>query len=161
MRFKNLGSEFKKAIDQEDEDNSQIPFHDNIVRNFANIELFHSCDQDYEDCIGWLTIMEKCDQDIRPLLKENKLDFLSRMSIANGVVKGYHYLFSIGITHYDKKLENFLLLGDEPRVCDFGLVFEKTGRVGYRQMGYTRRGSKFKHNVALGKECISCHLMNG
>ena len=95
--------------------------------------------------------MEKCDQDIRPLLKENRLILLERMRIAEGVVKGFHYLFSIGIAHYDKKLENFLLLGDEPRICDFGLVTETTGRIGYQQMGYTRKGSKFRHNVALGK----------
>ena len=38
-----------------------------------------------------------------------------------------------------------------PKIIDFGLVSEKTGRIGYREMGYTRRGSKFQNEVALRK----------
>ncbi|CBY42953.1 unnamed protein product, partial [Oikopleura dioica] len=63
-----------------------------------------------------------------------------------GLENGFDYLRKVGIFHYDKKLENFLLLGGVAKICDFGLVWELCGRRSYRQMGYCRRGSKFRNN---------------
>ena len=57
----------------------------------------------------------------------------------------------IGIYHKDKKLENFLLLAGEAKICDFGLVFEETGRRSYSQLGYARRGTKYRDYHALCK----------
>jgi len=60
-------------------------------------------------------------------------------------------LEKVGIEHYDRKLENFLLLGGIAKICDFGLVFDWTGRKSFRQMGYCRRGSKYRDEYALCK----------
>ena len=64
---------------------------------------------------------------------------------------GFIYFFKIGIYHFDQKLENVLLVDGIPKIIDFGLIYEETGRSGYREMGYARKGSKFRTNVALCK----------
>ena len=128
-----------------------MPIHENVVRNFANIELFHVCDDNEEDCLGWITILEKCDSNLRTELKNGSLDLHERKTIAKGIEAGIRYLRKVGIYHFDLKLENFLLLGGIVKICDFGLVWELTGRRNYRQMGYCRRGSKFRNRLALCK----------
>ena len=95
--------------------------------------------------------MEKADKNLRKLLKEEKIDIEARKKIANGIADGDEYLQSRGIWHLDQKLENILLVNGEPKWIDFGLVQEETGRSGYRKMGYTRRGSKYRSSPALGK----------
>ena len=116
-----------------------------------NVELFHKKDKNQEDCLGWITIMEKAGEDLRTILKEEKIGIEDRKKIADGIANGLVYLAEIGITHFDQKMENILLLNGIPKIIDFGLVYEKTGRSGYRKMGYTRRGSKFRENTALCK----------
>ena len=128
-----------------------MPIHENIVQNYANVELFQIDDENEEDCLGWITILEKCDGNVRNRLKNETLDLEERKKIAKGLINGFEYLEKVGIYHCDKKLENFLLLGGVAKICDFGLVFEWTGRESYRQMGYCRRGSKFKDSSALCK----------
>ena len=128
-----------------------MPFHENIVQNYANVELFQIDDENEKDCLGWITILEKCDGNIRTELKNENLDLEERKKIAKGLKNGFKYLEKVGIYHYDKKLENFLLVGVVVKICDFGLVWEVTGRKSYRQMGYCRRGSKFKEQMALCK----------
>ena len=95
--------------------------------------------------------MQKCDGNIRNELKNEKLDLEERKKIATGVKKGFEYLNKVGIWHVDRKLENFLTLGGVAKICDFGLVNEFTGRRSYRQMGYSRRGSKYRDEFALCK----------
>ena len=53
-------TDFEKAVDKygSGKDN-QIPKHDNVVKNFVNVELFRKEDSKKEDCLGWITIMEK------------------------------------------------------------------------------------------------------
>mgnify|MGYP003331116397 CR=1 FL=1 len=63
----------------------------------------------------------------------------------------FEYLNNIGIMHRDRKLENFLLIGNVVKICDFGLVKETSGRKSYRKLGYTRRGSKYREEEALCK----------
>ena len=128
-----------------------MPIHENIVRNYANVELFKIDDENEEDCLGWITILEKCDRNVRTELKNENLDLGERKKVAVGLQNGFDYLKKVGISHYDRKLENFLLLGGVAKICDFGLVEERTGRRSYRQMGYCRRGSKYRHNRALCK----------
>jgi len=128
-----------------------VPVHENIVQNFANIELFQIDDKDEEDCLGWITILEKCETNVRNELKNENLDLEERKKIAIGLKNGFDYLEKVGITHYDRKLENFLLLGGVVKICDFGLVYEDTGRRSYRQMGYCRRGKKYRNGRALCK----------
>jgi tRNA A-37 threonylcarbamoyl transferase component Bud32 len=84
-------------------------------------------------------------------LKEEKIGIEERKKIAEGISNGWEYLEEIGIYHYDLKMENILIVGGIPKIVDFGLVFEATGRSGYREMGYTRRGSKFRYGRALCK----------
>ena len=129
----------------------QIPFHKNVIRNYVNVEFFHAKDEKKEDCLGWLTIMEKADENLRKLFKEEKIDIESRRKIARGIWDGMDYLERCGIYHKDQKLEKFLLLRGEVKIIDFGLVDENTGRSGYRKMGYTRSGYKYKDSRALGK----------
>ena len=128
-----------------------MPKHENIIKNFINIELFHKKDLKKEDCIGWITIMEKADEDLRTVLKDEKIGIEKRRKIAEGIFYGFIYLVEIGIEHYDPKLENILLMNGIPKIIDFGLICEETGRSGYREMGYARKGSKFRNNHALCK----------
>lgn len=96
--------------------------------------------------------MEKAErEDLRAILKAEKIDIDERKKIAKGIWDGFNYLRTIGIFHFDRKLENILLLNKVPKIIDFGLVREDTGRIGYREMGYTRRGSRFRHQTALCK----------
>jgi len=128
-----------------------VPIHENIVQNYANVELFQIDDENEEDCLGWITILEKCDGNIRNELKHENLDLGERKEVAKGLKNGFDYLAKVGFLHYDKKLENFLLLGGVVKICDFGLVWEDTGRKSYREIGYCRKGSKFRNNFALCK----------
>ena len=142
--------DFEKAVDVGGNEN-QIPKHENIIMNFVNVELFHKEDLKKEDCIGWITIMEKAGEDLRTILKEEKIEIEERKKIAEGIWNGYEYLRQIGIWHFDLKLENVLLVDGVPKIIDFGLVDERTGRSGYRKMGYARNGSKFRDPQALCK----------
>jgi len=128
-----------------------VPIHENVVQNYVNIELFQIDDENEEDCLGWITILQKCETNVRIELKNENLDLEERKKIASGLEKGFEYLSKIGIYHHDRKLENFLLLGGVVKICDFGLVEEETGRKSYRQMGNCRRRSKFRNDAALCK----------
>ena len=144
--------DFKAAIQKEkSEKQNRIPMHENVIKNFVNIELFLKEDLNQEDCVGWITIMEKAGEDLRTVLKEEKIDIEERKKIAEGILNGFNYLTKIGIWHLDLKLENVLLVDGIPKIIDYGLVRELTGRSGYRQMGYTRNGSKFRSIPALRK----------
>jgi len=95
--------------------------------------------------------LQKCETNVRNELKNENLDLEERKKIAKGLENGFDYLIEVGIVHHDRKLENFLLLGGVAKICDFGLVWEDTGRRSYRQMGCCRRGSKFRDGTALCK----------
>ena len=95
--------------------------------------------------------MEKCDGDLQKELKKDNFNFDERKKIATGIEAGFKYLEKIGIEHRDRKLSNFLLIGGEVKICDFGIVSEISGRRSYRQLGYARRGSKYKVQEALCK----------
>jgi len=84
-----------------------VPIHENIVKNYANVELFQIDDKDEKDCLGWITILEKCDENVRNELKNENLDLEERKKIAKGLENGFDYLEKVGIWHHDKKLENF------------------------------------------------------
>ena len=144
--------DFETATDKEEPGNdNQIPKHENVIKNFVNVELFHKKDKNQADCLGWITIMEKAGEDLRSILKANKIGLEERKKIAEGILNGFVYLKKIGINHYDRKMKNILMLNGIPKIIDFGLVYETSGRNGYRKMGYTRRGSKFRDNRALCK----------
>ena len=95
--------------------------------------------------------MEKCEGDLQAALKKENLILDQRKKIATGIKTGFQYLEKIGIDHFDRNLSNFLLIGNQVKICDFGLVEEFSGRRSYRQLGYTRRGSKYKRRLALCK----------
>ena len=95
--------------------------------------------------------MEKADEDLRTVLKEEKIGLEKRKKIAEGILDGFLFLKEIGIVHCDRKLENILLVNGIPKIIDFGLITEQTGRIGYREMGYARKGSKFRSHFALCK----------
>ena len=76
---------------------NQIPEHKNVIRNFVNIEIFHKDDLNHEDCVGWITIMEKAGKDLRALLKYENTDIQKRKKIAGEILDGFNYLFDIGI----------------------------------------------------------------
>ncbi|CBY12806.1 unnamed protein product [Oikopleura dioica] len=146
----NFEKDYEKAVNKEQsEKQNQMPKHKNIIKNFVNIELFHKKDLKQEDCIGWITIMEKADEDLRTVLKDEKIGIEQRKKIAEGILDGIVYLHNIGIVHFDKKMENVLLMNGFPKIIDFGLIREFTGRMGYREMGYARKGSKFRIITAL------------
>ena len=121
----------------------------------ANIEIFHNGDsngEDRKDCLGWITIMEKADVNLRTMLKANQLTLEERKKIVSGIEAGREYLIrKCAIWHYDRKLENYLLLGGVVKICDFGVVKDRDGKTSYRQLGYSRRGSKYRDYEALCK----------
>jgi len=114
-------------------------------------------DENKEDCLGWITIMEKCDEmNLRKRLKKEDLDLTERKKIAIGIQAGFQYLEDVKIFHYDRKLANFLLIGDVAKICDFGLVTSIGGQ-GFGKLGYTRRGAKYNNfdSAALCNICNS------
>ena len=47
--------DFDQAIKKEESGNEkQMPKHENVIRNFVNIELFHKKDSEKKDCLGWI-----------------------------------------------------------------------------------------------------------
>ena len=128
-----------------------MPIHENVVRHYANIEIFDSGDKNEEDCLGWITIMEKCDGNLRTKLENDDLELEIRKKIAKGLKSGFEYLEKIGIDHKDRKLENFLFFGEVAKICDFGVVTENSGRTSYTNLGYARRGLKYRRENALCK----------
>ena len=73
-----------------------MPKHENVIKNFVNIEVFHKSDKNDEDCVGWITIMEKAGRDLRTILKEEKIGIEERKKIAEGIRNGFYYLANIG-----------------------------------------------------------------
>ncbi|CBY31699.1 unnamed protein product [Oikopleura dioica] len=142
-----LISDFEKAENRADK--AVVPIHENVVKNFANVELFQIGDDNEEDCLGWITILEKCDGNLRTELKNESLNLEERKKIAIELKAGFDYLRIVGIWHCDQKLDNFLMLGGVTKICDFGLIEETTRRRSYRQMGYCRNGTKFRNTWAL------------
>ena len=69
-----------------------VPIHENIIRNFANIEIYDSGDDEKEDCLGWITVMEKCDGNLREKLKNENPTLKERIKIATGIKSGLKYL---------------------------------------------------------------------
>ena len=121
-----------------------------MIRNYVNVELFHEADSNQKDCLGWITIMEKADdKPLRKFLRVSNLE--QRQQIAEGVQEGYRYLERVGISHMDLKMENILLLDDTPKIIDYGVIEERSGRKSYREMGYSRRGSKYRNASSLCK----------
>merc|ERR1712176_86212 len=105
----------------------QIPIHDNVIKNLINLQLFHKEDGKQEDCVGWITIMEKADdKDLRVVLREGTIDAKQRQKIAMGILNGYEYLKTVGISHMDLKMENILLLDDTPKIIDFGVLEDRS-----------------------------------
>ena len=144
--------DFKRAEDKDkSKDGKEMPLHKNVIRNYANVEIFYNDGSKQEDCVGWITIMEKAGDDLRKVLKNGTIQIGERKKIAGEILDGLNYLWKNGIKHCDRKLENILLENGEPKIIDFGLVFETTGKSGYRQMGYARCGSNYRYNPALCK----------
>jgi len=128
-----------------------VPIHNNLIRHYGNVELYDVEDENEKDCLGWITIMEKCEGDLWTKLKRDNPELQERKKIARGIQSGLKYLDEIGIHHLDAKLSNFLLIGDVVKICDYGLIVERSGRKSYRKLGYARRGSKYRIDEALRK----------
>ena len=90
-------------------------------------------------------------RNLRSRLRSESLTIEQRREIAIQARAGLDYLALIGIKHCDQKLENIVLVGRDltPKWIDFGVVYDHTGRTGYREMGYVRRGDKFRYCQSL------------
>ncbi|CBY41705.1 unnamed protein product, partial [Oikopleura dioica] len=141
---------FRKAT-KEDHLEDSIPINQNVIKNIANVELFYTNDEDYEDCLGWITIMEKGKENLHQLLRRGVLTIAERRKYAIELRMGLQYLFDIGLEHNDQKLENIVLFGKNkiPKWIDFGVMHDHTGNESFRKMGYVRRGSKFRNFQSL------------
>jgi len=74
-----------------------IPYSDNIIKHFANVELYNIYDVLQQDCLGYITIMDHCDEQLSTKLRKD-LDLEERKKIAFGVKEGYVYLEKTGIS---------------------------------------------------------------
>ena len=148
LPFSSLFLDYEMAENGEEDEAAVIPHYENVIAHFANCEII----QDGE-VVGWITVMELCETDLRKLLKNDNgsSTFEERKKIAIGVRKGEEYLCYIGIYHKDMKPENVLIKNGIPKLTDFGLIGEKIGRKSCRQMGYARHGSKYRHSHLLCK----------
>jgi hypothetical protein len=135
--------DFMTAIDKFGEDKSVIPRHKNVIQHFCNVEIYAPDDAEKSDCLGWITLMPKAEQDLRTALKTEKLRLNERKMIAIDLKRANDYLNKIGITHCDLKPDNILLRDGVPLITDFGLIMDTSNRISYRQMGYVRKGSKY------------------
>jgi len=142
------------------EDTETMPFHDNIVRNFGNIEIYQKLDTEKKDCLGWITLMEKCNGSLREKLRADTLNLQQRKEIALGIKNGTKYLLQIGIEHNDLKPGNILLLDGVPKIIDFGLVECGSKKISYRQTGYVRTGSKYNDFYSLCKLLLIDNNLN-
>jgi len=102
--------------------------------------------------------MEKGGENLRKILKEEKVEIEERKKIAEGIKNGMDYLEKIGIVYCDLKMENVLMVDGIPKIIDFGLVCERSGRSGYQKMGYARKGSKFRNQESLCKFILKLNL---
>ena len=137
---------------------SIIPYHQNVIKHYANIGIYYEEDAEFTDCLGWITIMEKCDSNLRELLKKELLNIEERREIAVGIMNGYKYLKDIGINHHDLKPENVLLSEGVCKIIDFGTVdcvnskyYGWSGREFFQLMGYARIGNQFASEENLSK----------
>jgi serine/threonine protein kinase len=146
----NRFSDFRIAKNFKDDDFGVIPHHENVIAHHANCEIVEE-----GEIVGWITVMEFADTDLRKLLtnKDVKPTWEKRKMIAKGVKSGQNYFTGVGITHFDMKPENVLMINGIPKLTDFGLVVARKskGRESFRRMGYARRGSKYEHALCLGK----------
>jgi serine/threonine protein kinase len=145
--------DFLAAKDKFGNDKSVIPRHKNVIQHFCNVEIYAPDDAERSDCLGWITLMPLADTDLRKFLKQkNELLALDkRKEIAMDLKRANDYLNDIGITHCDLKPENVLLKNGVPLFTDFGLVMETSNRISYRQLGYSRKGSKYRDAKYLCK----------
>ena len=100
--------------------------------------------------------MERGQHNLRSLLKENKLTIEERRKIAIDIEDAMTYLYFNGLHNADMKMENIIFVDGQAKICDFGLVEDHTKRIGNREMGYTRKGSKYQNLCALCK----CFFLN-
>ena len=119
-----------------------------MVEHFANCEI-----KQEEEVVGWITVMEFCETDLRKLLKKQNggPTFEERKEIAIRIKFGFYYLEKIGIMHMDKKSENVLMKNGIPKLTDFGLTQVRLRRESFNQMGYARQGNKFIDRKYLSK----------
>jgi hypothetical protein len=64
----NQATGFRKATSEYFSEDT-IPIHPNVIKNIANVELFYTHDEDYEDCFGLITLMEKGGENFHRLLR--------------------------------------------------------------------------------------------
>ena len=118
------------------------------------MEIFLKEDEEKEDVLGWITVMEKCESDLRTRLKNENLDLEERKKVALGIMGGLDYLrVKAGIRHLDAMPENVLLKDGVPKWTDFGIiqVERAKGEKSYREMAYLRRVSKYRRGEFLRK----------
>lgn len=107
---------------------AQLGRHDNILY-FRHEFVEHG---------AWYVVMDYCTGgDLLNVLQHapgHRLTQIQAMPLFADIVEGVRFLHANGIAHRDLSLENVLLQGNTPKLCDFGLITETnrlcTDRVG-------------------------------
>lgn len=107
---------------------AQLGAHDNILH-------FH---HEFVEQGAWYVVMDFCNGgDLLNVLQQapdHRLAQNQAMALFAEIVQGVRFLHVNGIAHRDLSLENVLLQGNTPKLCDFGLSTEtdtlSTDRVG-------------------------------
>ena len=63
---------------------------------------------DHRDCLGWITVMELADTDLWKTLEQNQISWSDRKILLSQLYDAFKYLESIGIHHYDLKVNERL-----------------------------------------------------
>jgi serine/threonine protein kinase len=137
----------------------------NKLRNV--IEFFKDGTIEIDNEEFYFFIMEKADDDLASYLENNRFDFTTnqKLTFCVNILNGIKQLHSIGIYHRDIKHDNILIVNEEFKIGDLGLVKfrskdnyadwtnEKIGPIGWLSPEATNKMLTNKKDMVFRYDC--------
>lgn len=137
----------------------------NGLRNVVKFHVSGDVEISKEDFLYF--VMEKADEDLVSFLERNKFNFTTNQKLAFcvNILNGVKQLHEIGIYHRDIKNDNILLINEEFKIGDLGLVNfrntdfvldkknEKVGPFGWLSPEATNKMLTYKKNMIYKYDC--------